>query len=236
MKEVSNTIDRLLFYTLVPSFFILLYLIFIWSPVEKVMGVTQKIFYFHVGSAWVAFLAFFVVGYYSVQNLIKPKMKYFIFAGASAEIGVLFTTITLITGMIWGRASWNTWWSWEPRLVTTLILWFIYVAYLFIRNMDGSWEKIAKLSSVFGIIGCLNVPIVFMAIRWWNSKLHPIVFGEGKNQSGGGIEPEMLITLLFSVFTISLLYVFLMRKGGEIERMRVIVKNQKNKLMNKLAS
>ncbi|WP_084783142.1 cytochrome c biogenesis protein [Bacillus dakarensis] len=236
MKEVSSLIDRILFYALVPSFFILLYLIFIWSPVEKVMGVTQKIFYFHVGSAWVAFLAFFVVGYYSVRNLIKPNMKHFIFAGASAEIGVLFTTITLITGMIWGRASWNTWWSWEPRLVTTLILWFIYVAYLFIRKMDGSWEKIAKLSSVFGIIGCLNVPIVFMAIRWWNSKLHPIVFGEGKGQSGGGIEPEMLITLLFSVFTISLLYVFLMRKGAEIERMRVIVRNQKNKLMNKLAS
>lgn len=236
MKQQSNLIDRTILYILIPSFFVLLYLIFIWSPVEKIMGETQKIFYIHVGTAWVAFLSFFVVGFYSVMTLIKPKMSRFIYAGVSAEIGVLFTTITLITGMTWGRASWNTWWSWEPRLVTTLILWFIFVAYLFIRKMDGSWEKIAKLSSVFGIIGCLNVPIVFMAIRWWNSKLHPIVFGEGKNQSGGGIEPEMLITLLFSVFTITLFYVFLLRKGAEIERIRTIVKTSKNRMINKLAS
>ncbi len=236
MEQRSNLIDRALLYVLIPAVFVLFYLIFIWSPVEKIMGVTQKIFYIHVGTAWVAFLAFFVVGFYSVMTLIKPKLNRFIYAGVSAEIGVLFTTITLITGMTWGRASWNTWWSWEPRLVTTLVLWFIYVAFLFIRKMDGSWERIAKLSSVFGIIGCLNVPIVFMAIRWWKTKLHPIVFGEGKNQTGGGIEPEMLVTLLFSVFTITLLYVFLMRKGAEIERMRTIVKRSKNKIMNKLAS
>lgn len=236
MEQRSNLIDRALLYVLIPAVFVLFYLIFIWSPVEKIMGVTQKIFYIHVGTAWVAFLAFFVVGFYSVMTLIKPKLNRFIYAGVSAEIGVLFTTITLITGMTWGRASWNTWWSWEPRLVTTLVLWFIYVAFLFIRKMDGSWERIAKLSSVFGIIGCLNVPIVFMAIRWWNTKLHPIVFGEGKNQTGGGIEPEMLVTLLFSVFTITLLYVFLMRKGAEIERIRTIVKRSKNKIMNKLAS
>ncbi|MDF1506803.1 cytochrome c biogenesis protein CcsA [Robertmurraya sp. DFI.2.37] len=231
----ENLFDRILLYILIPSVFILLYLIFIWSPVEKIMGETQKIFYIHVGTAWVAFLAFFVVGFYSVWTLIKPNMNRYIYAGISAEIGVVFTTITLLSGMTWGRASWNTWWSWEPRLVTTLILLFIYVAYLFIRKMDGSWEKIAKLSSVFGIIGCLNVPIVFMAIRWWNSKLHPVVFGEGKNQSGGGIEPEMLATLLFSVFTITVLYVFLMRKGAEIDKMRNIVKKSKNKLINKLA-
>lgn len=235
MKLYSNTADRILFYFLVPAMIILMYLIFIWSPVEKVMGEPQKIFYFHVGCAWVAFLAFFVVGYYSVRNLIKPKMNHYIYAGISAEIGVLFTTITLITGMIWGRASWNTWWSWEPRLVTTLILWFIYVAYLFIRKMDGSWEKIARLSAVFGIVGCINVPIVFMAIRWWNTKLHPVVFGEGKNESGGGMEPEMLFTLLFSVFTITILYVFLMRKGAEIEKMRNVVKQSKNKVIQKLA-
>lgn len=236
MKQHSNMIDRTLLYILIPSMFVLLYLIFIWSPVEKVMGDVQKIFYVHVGTAWVAFLAFFVVGFFSVLTLIKPKLNRFIYAGASAEIGVLFTTITLITGMIWGRASWNTWWSWEPRLVTTLILWFIYIAYLFIRKMDGSWEKIARLSSVFGIIGAINVPIVFMAIRWWNSRLHPVVFGEGKSESGGGIDPEMLITLLFSVFIFTIVYILLMRMAAESERLQDIVKKAKNKLMNKLAN
>lgn len=235
MKKNSGMIDQLIFFTLVPSFFIALYLVFIWSPVEKFMGVAQKIFYFHVGSAWVAFLAFLVVGYYSVRTLINPRIQHHINAGISAEIGVLFTTITLITGMIWGKSSWNTWWTWEPRLATTLILWFIYIAYLFVRKMDGSWEKIAKLSAVFGIIGVINVPIVFMAIRWWNTKLHPVVFGDGKNQDGGGIAPEMLVALLFSIFTISLLYVFLMRKGIELENMRYLVKKAKTKAMEKLA-
>lgn len=235
MKKNSDIIDRILFFTLVPSFFIALYLVFIWSPVEKVMGETQKIFYFHVGSAWVAFLAFGVVGYYSIRTLIKPRIQHHINAGISAEIGVLFTTITLVTGMIWGKSSWNTWWTWEPRLATTLILWFIYVAYLFVRKMDGSWEKIAKLSAVFGIIGVINVPIVFMAIRWWNTKLHPVVFGDGKNQQGGGIEPDMLVALLFSIFTITVLYAFLMRKGIEIENMKHIVKKAKSKAIEKLA-
>ncbi|WP_210364847.1 cytochrome c biogenesis protein CcsA [Bacillus sp. REN3] len=235
MEKNSGIFDRLLFYTLVPAFFIALYLVFIWSPVEKFMGAAQKIFYFHVGSAWVAFLAFIVVGYYSVRTLIKPTIQHHINAGISAEIGVLFTTITLITGMIWGKSSWNTWWTWEPRLATTLILWFIYVAYLFIRKMEGSWEKIAKLSAVFGIIGVINVPIVFMAIRWWNTKLHPVVFGDGKNQQGGGIEPNMLVALLFSILTITLLYIFLMRKGIDIENMRQVVKKAKSKAIEKLA-
>lgn len=233
MKLKSQIIDWTLFYILVAAVPVMMYFIFIWSPVERVLGPAQKIFYFHVGCAWVAFLAFFVVGVYSVFNLIKPKMNHFIYAGVSAEIGVLFTTVTLLTGMVWGRISWNVWWSWEPRLVTTLILWFIYVAYLFIRKMDGRWEKIARLSGVFGIIGCLNVPIVFMATRWWNSKLHPVVFGEGKNETGGGLEPEMLFTLIFSVVTITILYLFLMRKGAEIEKMRTRVKQAKNKLLQK---
>ena len=232
---LKGKLDRILFFILVPAMLVCMFLAFIWSPIEKTMGEVQKIFYFHVGTAWVAFLAFFVVGVLSVMILVKPTMKRFIWAGASAEIGVLFTTLALIIGMIWGRASWNAWWSWEPRLITTLILWFIYVAYLFIRKMDGSWEKIAKLSAVFGIIGTLNVPIVFMAIRWWNTKLHPVVLGEGKDQSGGGMEPQMLITMLFAIFTITILYVFLMRKGVQIEQMRETVRKAKMKAMNKLA-
>lgn len=236
MKQPSAFVDRMLYLLLVPAMFVSLYLIFIWSPIEKQMGASQKIFYFHVSTAWVAFLAFFVVGYYCVLTLKRPTESRFIKAGISAEIGVVFTTITLLTGMIWGKSAWNTWWTWEPRLVTVLILLFIYIAYLFVRKMEGTWEKIAKLSAVFGIIGCINVPIVFMAIRWWNTKLHPVVFGEGKNQSGGGVEPDMLVTLLFCIGTITLLYLFMMRKGIEIEKMRLTVRKAKAKVIEKLAS
>ncbi|TCJ04560.1 cytochrome c biogenesis protein CcsA [Cytobacillus praedii] len=236
MKQPSAFVDRMLYILLVPAMFVSLYLIFIWSPIEKQMGASQKIFYFHVSTAWVAFLAFFVVGYYCVLMLKRPTEDRFIKAGISAEIGVVFTTITLLTGMIWGKSAWNTWWTWEPRLVTVLILLFIYIAYLFVRKMEGTWEKIAKLSAVFGIIGCINVPIVFMAIRWWNTKLHPVVFGEGKNQSGGGVEPDMLVTLLFCIGTITLLYLFMMRKGIEIEKMRLTVRKAKSRVIEKLAS
>ncbi|WP_070120487.1 cytochrome c biogenesis protein [Bacillus marinisedimentorum] len=235
MKAFIGAVNRSLVYLLVPLVFIALYLVFIWSPVEKVMGPAQKIFYFHVAGAQVAFLSFFVVAVLGVLTLIKPTRMRHIAAGVSAEIGTLFTTVTLITGMIWGKTAWNTWWTWEPRLTTTLILWFIFVAYLFVRNMEGSWDKIARLSAVFGIIGFLNVPIVYMSIRWWNSKLHPVVFGEGKSGSGGGVEPEMLFTLLFCTFTITVLYAVLMQKGIEIEKMRLVLKEKKQKVFTKLA-
>ncbi len=234
MKKLQKTIDKILLYTLIASVFIALYLVFIWSPIEKIMGESQKIFYFHVGCAWIGFLAFFIVGYYSVRVLIKPSRHFHIVAGASAEIGLVFIVITLLTGMIWGRSSWNTWWSWEPRLVTTIILVFIYIAYFLVRQMDGSWEKISRLSAVFGIIGCLNVPIVFGAIRWWNTKLHPIVFGEGKSGSGGGLESSMLMTMFFCIFTITIFYIYFMRQVIETGKMRLYIEERKQKLMDKI--
>lgn len=220
----------------IPVMITALYLIFIWSPVERQMGIVQKIFYFHVASAWNAFLAFFVVFLCSIAFLMTRKRVYDLTAKVSAEIGVLFTTIVLTTGPIWGRSAWNTWWTWEPRLTTTLILWFIYFAYLMIRQMEGAWEKKARLAAVFGIIGFANVPIVYMSIRWWNSKLHPIVFGEGASGKGGGIEPTMLMTLLFSVFTMTLIYLIFMQKGIYIEKTKIAVDQYKKYVQEKLTN
>lgn len=221
---------------LIGSMLVSLYLIFIYAPVEKVMGPVQKIFYIHVSSAWVAFLAFGVVFVFSILYLIKRKRVFDIIAGVSAELGVVFTTIVLLTGPIWARSAWNTWWTWEPRLTTTLILWFLYVAYIMIRQMDGAWEKRARLSAVFGIIAFIDVPIVFMAIRWWNSKLHPVVFGEGANQSGGGIEPPMLFTLLFTLGVITLLYIVLMQKGIYLEKTKLVAMQYKKQVQEKIVN
>lgn len=218
---------------LISSFALLLisfYLIFIWSPVEKVMGIVQKIFYIHVASASTAFLAFFVVFVFSILYLIKRKRIYDIYANVSAEIGVVLTTIVLTTGPIWAKSSWNTWWAWEPRLTTTLILWFIYLAYIMIRQMDGIWEKKARLAAVFGIIGFVDVPIVFFSIRWWQSKFHPIVFGEGASQQGGGIEDTMLVTLLITILAMTVFYTFLLVKGVSLEKMKLTVNQYKEKL------
>jgi len=226
--------DRILLGVSMGLLLISFYLIFIWSPVEKTMGIVQKIFYIHVASASSAFLAFLVVFIFSILFLMKRKRIYDIYAFVSAEVGVVLTTIVLATGPIWAKSSWNTWWAWEPRLTTTLILWFIYLAYIMIRQMDGIWEKKARLAAVFGIIGFVDVPIVFFSIRWWQSKFHPIVFGDGPGQNGGGIAPEMLITLLVTILAIAVFSAFLLRKGVELEKMKLTVSQYKEKVREKL--
>jgi heme exporter protein C len=233
-KLKDSLVHRVLVWATIFSILTSFYLIFIYSPLETTMREVQKIFYIHVSSAWVAFLAFFVVFVLSIMYLVTRKRIYDIYAGISAEIGVVFTTIVMTTGPIWARSSWNTWWAWEPRLTTSLILWFIYLAYIMIRQMDGAWDKKARLSAVFGIIGFIDVPIVFMAIRWWQSKFHPIVFGDGPSQKGGGVEPEMLVALIAMTISFTLLYVVLLQKGVYLEKAKITVGNWKEKLREKL--
>lgn len=235
-KLRESPVHRLLVWVTILSILISFYLIFVFAPLETTMREVQKIFYIHVGSAWNAFLAFFVVCVFSIMYLVTRKRIYDVYAGVSAEIGVIFTTIVLTTGPIWARSSWNTWWAWEPRLTTTLILWFIYLAYIMIRQMDGSWDKKARLSAVFGIIGFIDVPIVFMAIRWWQSKFHPIVFGEGPSQKGGGVAPEMLVALIATTIALTLLYVVLLQKGVYLEKARIQVEHWKEVLREKMVS
>lgn len=218
----------------VVSVLVAIYLIFMYAEIEKTMGVVQKIFYFHVASAWCGFLAYGVTFVFSILYLVKRKRIYDIYAYVSAEIGVVFTTIVLTTGPIWAKASWNTWWTWEPRLTTTLILWFIYVGYIMVRQMDGVWDKKARLSAVFGIIGFADVPIVFFSIRWWQTKLHPIVFGSGVSQTGGGITPKMLVALMVSLTALTFLYSYLLNRGVSFEKMKLKVEQYKEKLREEM--
>jgi heme exporter protein C len=235
-KLSESPVHRILVWATIISILTSLYLIFIYAPLETTMREVQKIFYIHVSSAWVAFLAFFIVFVFSIMYLVTRKRIYDVYAGMAAEIGVVFTTIVMTTGPIWAKSSWNTWWSWEPRLVTSLILWFIYIAYIMIRQMDGSWDKKARLSAVFGIIGFIDVPIVFMAIRWWQSKFHPIVFGDGPSQSGGGVAPEMLVALIAMTISFTLLFVVLLQKGVYLEKAKIQVENWKEVLREKMVS
>src|SRR3954463_6731901 len=219
----TNNITSILFVGTVVSMLVALYFIFIYAAEEKTMGAAQKFFYFHVSSAWLAFMAFFVTFVFSILFLIKRKRIFDTYAYVSAEIGVVFTLIVLTTGPIWAKSSWNTWWAWEPRLTTTLILFFLFVAYLMVRQMDGVWDKKARLAAVFGIIGFADVPIVFFAIRWWQSKFHPIVFGDGPSQQGGGIAPSMLVALLITIAAFTFLYAYLLHKGVSLENMKIKV-------------
>jgi heme exporter protein C len=183
-----------------------LYGALIWAPREAVMGDIQRIFYFHVPSAWVAMgPAFTVVFVCSIVYLFTKDLRWDRVAASSAELGVLFTTITLITGPIWARPIWGAYWTWDPRLTTTLVLWFIYVAYLMLRSATSSGHKRARLSAVFGIVGYLDVPIVFMSIRWWRT-IHPQVIGGPES----GLDPSMRAVLFFTLGAMTLLYLYLL--------------------------
>ncbi len=178
-----------------------LYLIFLYVPTEETMGVVQRIFYFHVPIAWVAFLAFFIIFICSILYLWKRDSRYDTIAYSSAEIGLVFTSLVLITGSIWAKPIWGVWWTWDARLTTALILWFIYIAYLIVRSYAGEGPQSARFGAVVGIIGFIDVPISFMAITLWRTQ-HPgpVIFE-------GGLAPSMLLTLLVCLAAFTTLYI-----------------------------
>jgi heme exporter protein C len=192
-----------------------LYSVFIYAPTEAVMGQIQRIFYFHMGTVWVATVAFIIVFISSIQYLRKETRFWDILAFTSAEIGVLFITLTIITGSIWAKPVWGTWWTWDPQLTTTFILWMLYIVYLILRSSAGSDLKRARHAAVFGIIAFLDLPLVYASARLMRG-ISPVVFG-GR---GGGIAPEMMVALLITLFAFTLLFLFLLLERINLERMK----------------
>lgn len=180
---------------------------FIWvhAPVEQSMGVVQKIFYIHLPLAWWALGSFFVVFVASVLMLVKKDNRWDRLAGASCELGVLFSGLALITGSLWGKPIWNVWWTWDPRLTTTLIMWFVYSAYLILRQSGAGGERGPVVRAALGVVAFLDVPLVFYSARKWRS-IHPTVFGS----QGGGLEPEMLAAVLVSIAAVGLFWAALL--------------------------
>ena len=184
-----------------------LYLIFMVAPTDAVLGHIQRVFYFHVPIAIMSFLAFFIVFLASIAYLVRRDAKWDRLAHASAEVGVVFVSLALITGVIWARPIWNTWWTWEPRLTTTLILWLIYVAYLMTRAYAPSQAKAAIYSAVVGIVGFVDVPIVYYSVIWWRS-IHPSPV-VGPLAAADALNSTMLAVLLFSMVALLFLFVYL---------------------------
>jgi heme exporter protein C len=179
------------------------------APKEAEMGDVQRLFYFHMPSAWIALgPAFTCVFGFSVAYLVTRKLVYDRFAGVAAEIGVVFTTITLITGPLWAKPVWGVYWTWEPRLTTTLILWFIYVGYLLLRSLANPGHKRARLVAVYGIAGWIDVPIVFLSIWWWRT-VHPRILGDGGFAIAGGM--AWVLGVCLAAFTLLFVYLLLVR-------------------------
>jgi heme exporter protein C len=191
-----------------------LYFIFMVAPTDSVLGHVQRVFYFHVPIAIMSFLAFFVVFIGSLMYLIKRTPKWDAIAHASAEVGVVFVTLALITGIIWARPIWNTWWTWEPRLTTTMILWLIYVAYLMVRSYAPSQSKGAIYAAVVGIIGFIDVPIVYYSVVWWRS-IHPSPV-VGPFAQSDALDGTMALILLYSFITFLFFFAYMV-----VERMEL---------------
>lgn len=186
-----------------------------YAPTERTMGDVQRIFYFHVPSAMMAFLGFVVVMVGSIAFLATGSRRFDSLALAGAEVGFLFCTITLLTGPVWARSAWGVWWTWDARLSTTLILWLLYVAYLMLRGYMQGDVRMRRFSAVLGILGALDVPIVYFSVRWWRTQ-HPTTFITER----GGLEPEMRATLLLAMLAILLLFVSLLVRRIALERLR----------------
>ena len=191
------------------------YGVFLYAPTETIMGHIQRIFYFHMGTVWVATVAFIIVFIASIMYLVNGKRKWDVLAYTSAEIGVLFITLTIITGSIWAKPVWGTWWTWDPQLTTTFILWILYIVYLLIRANSGYDEKKAKYSAVFAIIAFIDLPLVYISARVMRG-ISPVVFGPG----GGGIEPKMMHVLLITLVSFTLLFILLLVERIKIENLK----------------
>ena len=187
------------------------------APTDRDQGVVQRIMYVHVPSAWLAYLAFFVALAGSVAYLARRDLRFDRLAASSAEIGLLFTGITIVSGSIWGKATWGVWWDWDPRLTTTAVLFVVYTGYILLRASIADRNRRARTSAVLGIIGFLDVPIVHFSVLWWRG-LHqaPTVIRPGDPT----IDHFLLVVLIANVVSFTILFVFLLRRRIELEQLR----------------
>lgn len=193
------------------------YAVFVYAPTELTMGEVQRIFYFHVSSGWLSFLAIFLVFFYSIGSLVKGSRIWDIRAAAAAEVGAIFSTLVLITGPIWAKPVWGIWWTWDARLTSSFVLWLIYMGYLMLRRLVESPGQRARLSAVFGILGAVDVPIVYMANRWWRTQHPQPVLAGGE---GSGLDPEMRLAFFISLAAFTLLYFYLWRLRCDMEQLQ----------------
>lgn len=183
-------------------------MVFFYAPLERVMGAVQKVFYFHVAVAWVGMVSFFVAAVAGILFLIKKNKKWDLVEVAAVEVGIVFIFITIVTGSIWARPIWNTWWTWDPRLTTVTIMELVYIAYVMLRQGIDDPDRQARFGAVYAIVGFLSVPLTFFSIRIFRT-IHPVVIA-GSDPSAVGtfdMTPAMLQTLLVSIFVFSILFV-----------------------------
>jgi len=187
---------------------IALFMVFVWVPTEADQGIVQRIFYFHVACAWVAFAAFGLVAICGILYLWLGQQVFDDLGYAAAETGMVFCTLVLITGSLWAKPIWGAWWTWDSRLTTTFILWLLYGGYLMLRAMGDDTPQIARFGAVIGIVAAADVPVIIISVRLWRT-IHPAVLIT--RQGAHGLEdPRMVATLLVSLASFTVLFLWLM--------------------------
>jgi heme exporter protein C len=210
--------------------------IFFYAPVERTMGNVQRIFYFHVGSAWVAAVAFFIALLSGIFYLRKPDKIWDTVAVGSVEIGLVFTSMTIVSGSVWGRPAWGTWWTWSPRLTSITVMWLVYVAYFMLRGAIEEDNRRSRFSAVYVIAGFVTVIITYLSIRLLRD-IHPVIIGqaseaaEGLQEFSGIDSTKMVITLNISVLTFTVLFLAWLANRLRLQRLMDDAADLKTRVM-----
>jgi heme exporter protein C len=214
-------------------FLVACYLVLVYAPREAVMGDVQRVFYFHVSAGWVGGVAFLVTAIAGGVFLATGKHRWDQVALASVEIGLVFTLANVISGSVWARPVWNTWWTWDPRLVTASVMELIYIAYLLLRQGIEDPDRRARFGSVYGIVGFLSVPLTFLSIRIFRT-IHPVVIGSSDPTAQGTFDmtPRMLQAFMFSLLTFTFIYVVLLWHRLRMQRLAEQVEQQKMQMLS----
>lgn len=184
-------------------------LVMLYAPIELTMGKVQKVFYFHVAASWTGMLGFLVATAAAVAYLKSNDLKWDTASLAGIEIGMIFIALGIISGSIWARPVWNTWWTWDPRLTTTLIMELIYAAYLLLRSGLDEAQRRARLSAVYAIVGFISVPLTFISIRIFRT-IHPVLVGSSDPSVGAfAMSPRMQTVFFSSLSAFTILFVAL---------------------------
>ena len=184
---------------------VLHWMVFFWVPTESTMGIVQRIYYIHIPAWWVAFLAFGIVALCSAVYLWLGDERLDRAAVTGAEAGMIFTTIGLLTGPLWGRVAWGTWWEWEPRLTSALLLWFIFLGYFLVRRSTVNPEQGKRFAAVVGVIGVLDIPFIHVSVTWFRS-LHPEAVVLNPEGFAMNLDPSMGATLGVGLLAFSLVF------------------------------
>jgi len=196
---------------------------FMTSAPDRDMGNLQKIMYVHVPAAWNAFIAYFVVFIASVRYLLTKDERHDLLAASAAEVGAVLTALTLMLGSIWGRPTWGVWWTWDARLTSTAVLLMIFVGYLALRAFTDDPERRARWSAAVGIFGALNVPIVYMSVRWWRT-LHQV------QSSPSTVDPAYAWGLRLNAIAVLLLLIYFIARRYNIARMERQLEHRRDEL------